>query len=520
MQQTAQAKTVMLTANRTRLITLDACISRGFSGIQLLGNLGETCREGRDRAKAALENLGIQLTQKKVLMNLSPADLKKDGNHFDLAIAVVLALLHQKASVQIRWDRWALIGELDLNGYLKPIQGSISMVLGVLDSGLDGIILPSANLQELATISPLLQRSKLQILGFSCLKDLLDWSNCETLPAPDPDSIGPPAHALSYYQHNFDDMLLSEELKLLIICVMTGRHHLLLSGSPGSGKSMLAERLPSLQSRLPLKKLMEVLKIYGHSREQPAKSLLAGWAPYRCPHHSLSLQALLGTPDRAGEVSLAHHGILFLDEFPEFRRDAVEALREPLEAGQIFVSRAKDKACWPAKPQLIAACNLCPCGWHGSRLEVCRCSTQQLLRYQSKLSGPIMDRIDIHFNMPEPRNLDWQQTAAKPGQTLELLQAIQASKEFSLARNQQFGIQWNSQLAFQHFPAASGHSQESFTKLLASSSLKTPSRRSLIKILRVARTLADIERSEIITVSQLKQAWLWHRPVRPLDEGV
>ncbi|MFW7379425.1 MAG: YifB family Mg chelatase-like AAA ATPase [Oligoflexus sp.] len=516
MKEASQVKSAMIMKNHTQMVTLEACIGRGFSGIQMLGNLGETCKEARDRAKTALENLGLQLTQKKVLINLSPAHIKKEGNHFDLAIAVLLAQLHQKTPRQIAWNRWAFIGELDLQGTIKPVTGCTAMILGLLKCQLEGIVIPRANLAELISLKPILSQSRIRIIGFDSITDLLQWSDPHEIPDASEANL---LKINGLTTPNFDDMMLSDDLRRLIVCVMAGRHHLLLSGTPGCGKSMFAERLACLMQPLSMEAFLDVLQIYGLSQERLPPKILAAWPPYRSPHHSLSQQALLGTPERAGEVSLAHHGILFLDEFPEFRRDAVEALREPLETGMIHVSRAKEKASWPAKPQVIAACNLCPCGWHGSRSEICRCSTQQLLRYQSKLSGPIMDRIDIHFLMPDNRPIQWQECSAHSGQTENLRQWIRRTEEISLKRNQGFGLRWNRQLSLQQFPAASGLSQDEFTKLLNRCAFKASSRRSVLKILRVARTLADCEQSEVVKQQHLQQAWKWHRPIRPLDDS-
>jgi magnesium chelatase family protein len=519
MKSQARLKSAILTRNSCQLVSLEACLGRGFSGIQLLGNLGETCREGRERAKTALENAGVRLSQKRILINLSPGDLKKEGNHFDLAFATLLAQLHQPDEAPLfAGDNWVFLGELDLYGGLKPVHGMVPYVLAALENQASGLVLPAANLPDLKPLLPLLESAQLPVIACEHVGEVLAWLHSGQRPQSALDQLAhmkAPAVAPS---HNFNDMCLTPELTKLIVCTIAGGHHLLLAGSPGSGKSMLAERLPSVMPRLPFADQLAVLRVYGYSQEPLPASLIEGHRPFRQPHHSLSLQALIGTPSRAGEVSLAHHGLLFLDELPEFRRDALESIREPLETGIIHVARAQERGQWPAHPQLIAACNPCPCGWHGSRLQLCRCGTQQLIRYQAKMSGPLLDRIDIHFWMPEPQSANTFSAPSPNNQTERLQTKIRQALDFGESRRQKIDIGKNAALRLEHFPDAAALTDPELQTLLGKLPRKLGSRRSLIKILRLARTLADYDESAPIQSEHLQQAFKWHQPKRPLEE--
>lgn len=500
----------------SRLIEIESQISKGFTGIQLIGNTSEICRDGKERVRAALEKCNIPIPEKKIVVSLTPSDIKKDSNHFDLPIAISLAILLNKSkSPKLDCSRWLFASELGLSGNLKPVKGIVSLTLNALDEGLAGIIVSEENIPEIRALSKLADEKfhNFRILGFSYLKEIISFifGSLESLPEKRPLEYETLNHQI---QPNFDDMVLTDEQESIAACVATGLHSLILRGSPGTGKSMFAARLPSIFPNMNNSEQIEAMQIQSAFSEKISDSLLNGVPTFRSPHHSASAQAILGTTDRPGEISLAHGGILFLDEFPEFRRDLIESLREPLESGLVHVSRAAKKVTWKASFTLIAACNNCPCGWFGSMKKSCQCLSQKLINYRNKLSGPILDRMDIHFNMPEPKNLATDiffksAIEQKNGKSDRLKEKVEDGRDFSLARNKAFNVICNRDLKPKDMLSVSKLSEKDFIQLLEKYTSKSSSSRSLFKSIKVARTLADLDHSEKIREEDFHKAWSW-----------
>lgn len=532
----------------TSLMKIECGFTRGFAGMQLIGNTTEVCRDGKERARAALESLGIHIPPRRLVVSLTPAEVKKDGGQFDLPIAVSLALLLCQQPPCRDPSRWLFAAELGLAGEMRPVRGVVSFAVAAMAEGLEGIIVAPDNLAEIEVLTRRASQGQRALLplAFASLREVLAWLfDGNSLEARSP------VRALSPYQEgscknqqqavNFDDMILHPSLELVAMTACAGMHSLLLRGSPGTGKSMLAARLTSILPALTDEDQIDAMRIYSASAERLPSSLLAGRPPYRSPHHQASAAAILGCPDAPGELSLAHGGVLFLDELPEFRRDLLEALREPLETGEVRVSRSRRKIIWKSRVVLVAACNNCPCGWFGSMRRPCTCPTARLLAYRQRLSGPILDRIDLHVNVPESNDATAElfiHLADRDAAGLRVLRQTHSEKQLASAssvngglceeapthklakrvamaraqakcRNSKFGVQLNRDLAAEHLLAASGLSAAEFAKLVNGIIPRAASSRSVIRCLRVARTLADLAGREALQMADLQQAWQW-----------
>ncbi|MCB9229454.1 MAG: ATP-binding protein [Deltaproteobacteria bacterium] len=516
------------------LIQVESNFLKGFTGVQLVGQISDVCRGGLERAKAALENIGIPVPQRRIIMSLAPADYRKDGSQLDLAFAINLALLisgESGRSTAIPVSRWLFASELSLDGQLRPTRNMISFAIEAATSGMEGMVVSPDSAADLTRMirhasGPL---RTLRILSFRNLREVLTWIFQDSIQDIQAESIeDPPVQTKSRplspepERTDFDDMILNPELEQIAKVVATGLHSLILYGCPGTGKSMFAERIPSLFPRLNPEIHLETLRIHSAAESRIPESLLDGRPPYRAPHHHASPAAVIGVPDAPGETALAHGGLLFLDELPEFRRDILEALREPLETGELRVSRARSKVIWKADMTLVAACNLCPCGWYSSEKRRCSCPTVKILAYRRKLSGPVMDRIDLHINLPEysgDLRAPFLREERQSGKTIRMQEDVQAARELSHKRNQKFGILYNKHLRATDLAEASGICKETLQDMLDKLTHRGASQRSLIRTVRIARSLADLRLDAVVSGEDIRQAWAWQADVAARQRG-
>ena len=481
-------RTATVDGTEARLVTIECTTTSGFAGMQMVGNISDLCRDGKERAKTVLEREGYKMGHKRILINFSPADCRKEGNHFDLPIAISLAALTGERALRNDPKDWLFAAELGLDGSLRPAKGIVPLILTAIEHGLKGVVIAAENADEMMVLEQVakVHGTGFQYLCFHTLKEVLAWLV---------EGVGPPevergiAVPEAPPLPNFDDMHLDENLQRIAICFATGRHSLLMKGTPGCGKSMFAQRLPSLLPRLQGATHLDALRIHSLVDKRISTSLLRGHAPFRQPHHTTNPFALLGTAQEPGEMSLAHGGVLFLDELTEFRRDLLESLREPLETGLLNISRAHRKITWKSKVQLIAACNTCPCGFTDSSRKLCKCSSKKILGYMSKMSGPLLERIDMHYKMPELLPSQLKPPIQK--QTDALLTEVARSRAFMHKRwgNERDNAETSIEDIFESSQTSTERRVEIMTKL----SKICFSSRSTVRLLRVARTLADMD---------------------------
>ena len=476
-------------------VTVEAHLANGLPALTLVGLPETAVKESKDRVRSAIQNAGFDFPPRRITLNLAPADLPKDGGRFDLAIALgVLAASEQVPAASLA--ELECLGELALSGELRPVQGVLPAALAARAAGRT-LVVPRANAEEASLASGL------KVLAVDHLLQIAAHLNGHTPLSPYQ------ANGLLRQEAAYPDLAeVQGQLaakRALLIAASSG-HNLLLSGPPGTGKTLLASRLPGLLPPLSEEEALEVAAIHSVASHAP----LTAWPrrPFRQPHHSASGPALVGGGSRPqpGEISLAHHGILFLDELPEFDRKVLEVLREPLESGHIVIARARDKVRFPARFQLVAAMNPCPCGYLGDPGGRCRCTPEQIQRYRAKLSGPLLDRIDLHLTVAR------ESTSLLPSSQAGESSA-QVAARVSQARQRQLARQGCAN-AFLDLPGLQQHCRLPETDRLwleqACERLNL-SLRAAHRLLKVARTLADLEGASEISRAHLAEA-LQYRP--------
>lgn len=482
------------------VVEVEVDIAGGLPAFATVGLPEGAVKESKDRVKAAIKNSGYDFPSRRITVNLAPADMKKEGAAFDLPMAVGILAATDVVS-KSRLDQYFILGELSLDGRVKPIKGTLPISVTARDVSVKGLLLPRENSREAAVVKGV------EVLPIDTLSDCVEFLNGSLHIDPVEVDLEEVFRTEVNYPVDFSDVKGQEHVKRCLEVAAAGGHNVIMIGPPGSGKTMLAQRIPTILPDMNFEESLETTKIHSVMGLIPANTSLVVIRPFRNPHHTISDAGLIGGGQipKPGEVSLSHNGVLFLDELPEFRKNVLEVMRQPLEEERVTISRAATSLTYPARFMLVAAMNPCPCGYYSDLTHECTCTLPQIHRYRSKISGPLMDRIDIHIEVPAVKYRDL--ASHDPGEpSRDIKKRVDQARRIQLNRFKGMKIYCNAQMTNRHikkFCQIDDGSQRLLETAIDKFGL---SARAYTRILKVARTIADLEGGENIQATHLSEA--------------
>jgi len=495
----AQVKSCSIYGIESFLVDVEVDISSGLPAFDIVGLPDVAVRESRERVRAAIKNQSFDFPIRRITVNLAPADIRKEGPHFDLPIALGILAATEQMPIDALND-YAIIGELSLDGKVRPVNGVLPMAIEIKERGLKGVIVPQDNIDEALVIDGI------DVVGVTSLNEAVAYFKGDFTPNTKRYRENNRNQTGVTFDGDFSEVKGQKSLKRCLEIAAAGHHNVIMIGSPGSGKTMIARRIPTILPSMTFEESLELTKIYSIAGLLAGHSGLIEKRPFRAPHHSISAVGMVGGGriPKPGEITLAHNGVLFLDELPEFPRDVLELLRQPMEDERVTIARANATITYPSKFMLVAAMNPCPCGFYGDPFHECTCSPHQINKYLSKISGPLMDRIDLQLQVAPVKYSDLEGPGTTDSETIR--RRVETARLIQQERYTDQKIHCNSQLTprlMQKYCKLDKNGQLLMKEAFHNMKLTA---RAYNKILKVARTIADLDGIDSIKEYHLAEA--------------